>query len=82
MRQTGSDVADIQDLYGHTDAATTKIYAPPQLAKHAAAIKRLQSDQEGEPTPPVPRRRSRMQLVETAGSIGWQSKRSRSDMIL
>ncbi len=73
LRQTGSDVADIQDLYGHTDAATTTIYAPPQLAKHAAAIKRLQSDQEGEPTPPVPRRRSRMQLVKTAGSTGWQS---------
>ena len=37
-----ADVADIQDLYGHTDPQTTMIYAPPQLQKHAAAIERLQ----------------------------------------
>ena len=42
LRRTGSDVADIQDLYGHTDPETTMIYAPPQLQKHAAAIVRLQ----------------------------------------
>ena len=41
LRRTGSDVADIQDLYGHTDPETTMIYAPPQLRKHAAAIDRL-----------------------------------------
>ena len=37
-----SDVADIQDLYGHTDPETTMICAPPQLQKHAEAIARLQ----------------------------------------
>ena len=42
LRRTGSDVADIQDLYGHTDPETTMIYAPPQLQKHAEAIARLQ----------------------------------------
>ncbi len=42
LRRTGSDLADIQDLYGHTDPQTTKIYAPPQLAKHVEAIERLQ----------------------------------------
>ena len=66
LRHTGSDVADIQDLYGHTDSATTKIYAPPQLAKHAAAIERLrQTTATQPPTSPKPRR---FRLVETAGS--------------
>ena len=66
LRQTGSDVADIQDLYGHTDSATTKIYAPPQLAKHAAAIERLrQTHATQPPLSPKPRR---FRLVETAGS--------------
>ena len=65
LRQTGSDVADIQDLYGHTDSATTKIYAPPQLAKHAAAIERLRQPATPPPTSPKP---ARFRLVETAGS--------------
>ena len=42
LRRTGSDVADIQDLYGHTDPETTMIYAPPQIDKHVDAIARLQ----------------------------------------
>ena len=41
LRRTGTDVADIQDLYGHTNPRTTMIYAPPELAKHQAAIARL-----------------------------------------
>ena len=41
LRRTGADVADIQDLYGHTNPSTTVIYAPPQLVKHQAAIVRL-----------------------------------------
>ena len=41
LRRTGSDVADIQYLYGHTDPETTTIYAPPQLEKHVEAIERL-----------------------------------------
>ena len=41
LRQTGADVADIEDLYGHTNAETTKIYAPAAMKKHKAAIKRL-----------------------------------------
>lgn len=44
LRRTGSDVADIQDIYGHTNPETTMIYAPPALAKHAAAIGRLEGD--------------------------------------
>ena len=48
LRQSGADVADIQDLYGHTDAETTKIYAPSQLEKHRKAIGRLRAaDEEG-----------------------------------
>ena len=41
LRRAGTDVADIQDLYGHTNPQTTKIYAPPELAKHQAAVERL-----------------------------------------
>ena len=45
LRRTGTDVADIQDLYGHTRPETTMIYAPPELAKHRTAVERLrQSD--------------------------------------
>lgn len=43
LRRTGTDVADIQDLYGHTNPTTTMIYAPPQLVKHQAAIARLRA---------------------------------------
>ena len=42
LRRTGSDVTNIQDLYGHTDPETTVTYAPPQLQKHASAIARLE----------------------------------------
>ena len=38
----GIGVADIQDLYGHTDPETTMIYAPPRLQKHVDAIARLE----------------------------------------
>ena len=41
LRHAGADLADIQDLYGHADAATTRIYAPPTLAKQRDAIQRL-----------------------------------------
>ncbi len=41
LRRVGTDVADIQDLYGHTKPETTMIYAPPELAKHRAALERL-----------------------------------------
>ena len=50
LRRTGADVADIQDLYGHTDPEITQIYAPPTLAKHLSAIERLRDD--AEPLPP------------------------------
>ena len=33
--------SDIQDLYGHTDATTTRIYAAPTRAKQRDAIQRL-----------------------------------------
>ena len=67
LRRTGSDVADIQDLYGHTNPETTMIYAPPQLAKHAAAIKRLHDD-DGRQVPPPRPTRPPIRLVLPAGS--------------
>ena len=60
LRRTGTDLADIQDLYGHTDAETTRLYAAQSLAKHLAAIERLR----GASTPPVASKR----LVVPAGS--------------
>ena len=41
LRHAGADLADIQDLYGHTDPTTTRIYAAPTLAKQRTAIRRL-----------------------------------------
>ena len=41
LRQSGADIADIQDLYGHMNAEMTKIYAPAQIRKHREAIERL-----------------------------------------
>ncbi|MCY3821692.1 MAG: tyrosine-type recombinase/integrase [Gammaproteobacteria bacterium] len=41
LRHAGADLADVQDLYGHAAAATTRIYAAPTLAKQRAAIQRL-----------------------------------------
>ncbi len=41
LRHAGADLADIQDLYGHTDVSTTRIYAAPTLAKQRDTIKRL-----------------------------------------
>ncbi len=68
LRRTGSDVADIQDLYGHTDPETTMIYAPPQLQKHAAAIERLQrADRAPAPVPPP------IRMAEKAGSVDGTS---------
>ena len=45
-----SDVADIQDLYGHTRPETTMICAPPELEKHRAALERTRRD-DGARTP-------------------------------
>ncbi len=67
LRRAGTDVADIQDLYGHTRPETTMIYAPPELAKHHAALERLrENDETGAPSP------ARERVL--AGAIGWQSK--------
>ena len=52
LRRAGTDVADIQDLYGHSRPETTMIYAPPELAKHHAALERLrENDESGAPSP-------------------------------
>ncbi len=70
LRRAGTDVADIQDLYGHTRPETTMIYAPPELAKHLAALERLRRDAEGGPEPagqPV-----------LAGTVGWQGHAGRT----
>ena len=63
LRHAGADLADIRDLYGHTDAETTRIYAAPTLAKHRAAIERLVHADTPDPEPPPPRR---LQLVKDA----------------
>ena len=57
----GADVADIQDLYGHTNPSTMMIYAPPELVRHQAATARLRLPESGV----APER-----LAETAGSTG------------
>ena len=41
LPHAGADLVDIQDLHGHTDAATTRIYAAPTLAKPRETIQRL-----------------------------------------
>ena len=46
LRRAGTDVADIQDLYGHTRPETTMIYAPPELEKHRAALEPLRRNDE------------------------------------
>ena len=60
LRRTGSDVAGIQDLYGHTDPETTMSYVPPQLQKHADAIARLE---RGDRSP-----------APVSLGFGWQSR--------
>ena len=65
LRRAGTDVADIQDLYGHTRPETTMIYAPPELAKHRAALERLRrTDGNGAPAP------ADTPVLAAAG--GWQ----------
>ena len=58
---------DIQDLYGHTRPETTMIYAPPELAKHRAALERLRRDDAS--GAPFPAGRPAL-----AGTDGWQSE--------
>ena len=41
LRRSGADLADIQSLYGHTNAKTTAIYAPEQLEKQRQAVERM-----------------------------------------
>ena len=65
LRRTGADVADIQDLYGHTDPETTMIYAPPQIDKHVDAIVRLQRADRAPPSS-----RPAIRLAGTAGGGG------------
>ena len=65
LRRAGTDVADIQDLYGHTRPETTMIYAPPELAKHLAALERLRRDDAAGAPEPAGRPAS-------AGTFGWQ----------
>ena len=64
LRHTGADLADIQDLYGHSDADTTRIYAPPSLAKHRQAIERLRTSTTSAPPPPPSRRLHLVKEVE------------------
>ena len=41
LRHVGADLADIQELYGHTDATTMSTYTAPTLAKQRDATRRL-----------------------------------------
>ena len=43
LRRTGTDLADIRDLYGHMNEEMTRIYAPGVIEKHQEAIGRLRS---------------------------------------
>lgn len=43
LRRTGTDLADIQDMLGHADISSTRIYAPAVQAKHVEAIDRLRA---------------------------------------
>ena len=43
LRQSGADIADIQDIYGHTNPQTTQIYARKDLKKHKKAIRQLRT---------------------------------------
>ena len=43
LRHAGADLADIQDLYGHSSATTTRVYAAPTVIKQRDAIRRLQA---------------------------------------
>ena len=71
LRRAGTDVADIQDLYGHTRPETTMIYAPPELEKHRAALERLRrTDPNGAPDP------AGSPVLTGAGADGWQSSAS------
>lgn len=46
LRDTGTDIADIQYMYGHLNPETTKRYAPANLEKNAEALRRLRSSDE------------------------------------
>ena len=60
LRRTGTDLADISNLVGHTNKEVTEIYAPPILEKHQDAIQRLR-DSETVTTPtPGPQRGLRL----------------------
>ena len=48
LRDTDADLANVQDFYGHTDASTTAIYAPPHAEKHLDTIGRLRRDDTAE----------------------------------
>ena len=63
LRRAGTDVADIQDLYGHTNPETTMIYAPPQLDKHAEALERLHHADHGKQRPQYT-----IRLAQSAGT--------------
>ena len=41
LRQSGTDLADVQDLCGHTNPQTTRICAPKDLKKQQKAIRQL-----------------------------------------
>ena len=66
LRHAGADLAVIQDLYGHTDAATTGIYASPTLAKQRDAIQRLRLVTHGCVRNPFPILRLRLPMPRRA----------------
>ncbi len=67
LRRAETDMADVQDLYGHTRPETTMIYAPPELEKHHVALERLREHDGTGARPPVCG-------PVVAGAAGWQNK--------
>ena len=53
--RAGTDVADIQNLNGHTRPETTMINVPPELAKHLAALEPLRRNDATGATEPAGR---------------------------
>jgi integrase len=53
LREGGTDLADVQVFAGHTDARTTKIYAPVVEPKLVAAVMRLSSAPPAAPEAPA-----------------------------
>jgi len=60
LRRTGTDLADISNMVGHTNKEITETYAPPELEKHREAIQRLRDSETSMAPTPDPHRGLRL----------------------